>query len=353
MLVMVERKSKNPLYNLLMDPKFVKWRYLAFSALLFLISLREVLFTFQAGLGRLKLVGLVVVVLYYFINIMPAKLILLKWLPKYLEARKYMKFLLLSASAVLLCISIKICIEAILVKAYDLQSTLQGGISTVCLLEWSTKYITTLTCIFGIMSIFLLKFLIRENKTLKKAESEQLRLELESLKEQVDSDLLINTLHGTSLMAKDDSDKASEMIKTLSSVLRYELYDCKRTTVLLSSEIAFINNVLKLWSYQAPGLHFSVETPETPQTVLLPPMLLISLVQTVIRKIDIHNKEEHNIDIVITCKDKVVNFVCTHEPLREKVTPNAEMTKRLGMLFGENWRITCDLAKTELKFDMK
>lgn len=352
MIIKMERRSKNPLYNFLMNPRFSKWRYFAFATLIFLISLREVLFTYQSGLGNLKLGGLLVIIIYYLVNLYPAKLILRDLLQKCLENRKYLIFVLSSAGIVLSSILIKFGIEIFLVKQFNMHSTMQNGIGPIAIWEWTTKFVTTLTCIYGIMSIFLLKNWIKEKKKLKKVESEQLKLELEALKEQVDSELLLNTLQGTSEMTMEDPTKASERIKLLSSVLRYELYDCKRPKVLLSSEITFINNVLKLWAYQSKGFEYSIKTEGNLQALLIPPLLLISLVQIITRRMDKDN-EGNRIDINISCEDKVVLFSCFHQELKERVMPNIEMLRRLKILFGDKWSVNCELTKTEIKFDMK
>lgn len=352
MIIMAERKSRNPLYNFLMNPRFSKWRYFAFVSLVFLISLRECIFTYQSTLGELKLGALLIVLLYYYVNLYPAKLILIKWLPKYLEERRYLFLFSISIATVFSSILIKMGIEIFLLKKFHLLSTMQRGFGLITVWEWTTKFATTVTCIYGVMSIFLLKIWIKEKKKIRKAESEQLKLELESLKEQVDSELLLNTLQGTSEMVKTDSKTASERIKLLSAVLRYELYDCKRTRVLLSSEITFINNVLKLWSYQSKGLEYTITTEGNTQALLIPPLLLISLVQIVTRRID-KEKGENRIDINISCSDMVVSFVCAHKELEERVMPTIDMLRRLRMLFGDNWSLTCDTTQTELKFDMK
>ena len=353
MIIMVERKSRNPLYNFLMNPRFSKWRYFAFVSLIFLISLRECVFTYQSTLAELKLGALLVVLLYYFVNSYPARLILIKWLPKYLEERRYLFLFIISVATVFSSILIKMGIEIFLVKEFNLNSTMQRGFGLITAWEWTTKFATTLTCIYGVMSIFLLKIWIKEKKKIKKVESEQLKLELESLKEQVDSQLLLDTLQGTSEIVKTDPRTVSDRIKLLGSVLRYELYDCKRTRVLLSSEVNFINNVLKLWSYQSKGLVYNITTEGNLQALLIPPLLLISLVQIVMRRIDKENDKENRIDINITCSNMEVSFVCLHQELEERVMPTLDMLRRLRMLFGDKWSLTCDITQTELKFDMK
>ena len=70
--------------------------------------------------------------------------------------------------------------------------------------------------------------------------------EVEQLKEQVSPELLFKTLHHSGELTLSEPEKASKMLMKLSQLLRYQLYDCSRTKVLLSSEINFLNNYLTL-----------------------------------------------------------------------------------------------------------
>lgn len=347
----MERKSKNPLYNFLMNPKFGKWRRFAFVILMLLISLREVIFSFQSGLAELKGGSLLLITIYFLINLYPAQLILGSRLTNCLHEKRYLHFVISSSAIIVSTIIVKIAIEYFLQIKFNLHTSLENGITLYTLWDWTNKFATTLTCIYGVSSIFLLKNWIKEKKKIQKVETEQLMSELESLKEQVDSSLLLDTLKGTSEMATTDPEMASQRIRLLSAVLRYELYDCKRDKVFLSSEISFINNVLKLWTFQLPHLKYTVSTEGNVQGLLIPPLLIISLIQIILRKFDTNDKSEHCIDICISCNGREVCFVCKHKQLKERVMPTIDILRRLRILFGDKWQINCDLTQTEFKFE--
>ena len=95
------------------------------------------------------------------------------------------------------------------------------------------------------MTLLLKEWMI-ENQRVSQMEKAHVLSEVEQLKEQVSPELLFKTLHHSGELTLTEPEKASKMLMKLSQLLRYQLYDCSRQKVLLSSEIAFLTNYLTL-----------------------------------------------------------------------------------------------------------
>lgn len=81
-----------------------------------------------------------------------------------------------------------------------------------------------------------------------KQEVEKLLLqnELDMLNAQLNPHFLFNTLNNIDSLIRFNPDKASESLITLSEIMRYMLYDAKKTKVPLKSEVIHYRNIIRL-----------------------------------------------------------------------------------------------------------
>ena len=142
--------------------------------------------------------------------------------------------------------------------------------------------------------------------------------EVEQLKEQVSPELLFKTLHHSGELTLTEPEKASKMLMKLSQLLRYQLYDCSRQKVLLSSEIAFLTNYLTLEQSSLPQFRYQFTSEGEVNRMLVPPLLFIPFVQHIMElthkqqisipvSLDIHLKAEKG-TIVFTCMCPQLNL---------------------------------------------
>ncbi len=67
------------------------------------------------------------------------------------------------------------------------------------------------------------------------------------------------------------------MLMKLSQLLRYQLYDCSRTKVLLSSEINFLNNYLTLEQNSQAQFNYELLADGEVNRTLVPPLAFHSI----------------------------------------------------------------------------
>ncbi len=107
-----------------------------------------------------------------------------------------------------------------------------------------------------------------------------LQLELDALRSQVNPHFLFNTLNNIDSLIRTQPNKASEMIITLSDVMRYMLYQTKAPTVTLEMECKHLQNVIALHRVRFPEpdyILFETEIANPEQTIA--PLLLLPFVE--------------------------------------------------------------------------
>ena len=138
-----------------------------------------------------------------------------------------------------------------------------------------------------------------------------------------------------------EPEKASKMLMKLSQLLRYQLYDCSRTKVLLSREINFLNNYLTLEQNSQAQFNYELLADGEVNRTLVPPLLFIPFVQYIVKSINeqrtsipvslkIHLKVEEN-TIIFTCLCQQVNL------LEDKGLER--IRQRLNLLYGNRYRL--------------
>jgi len=137
--------------------------------------------------------------------------------------------------------------------------------------------------------------LLHEREEMK---TRQMATELNLLKSQVQPHFLFNTLNNIYYLAYTKNERTPEVIAKLSDIMRYFVDEAPREKVSLSTEIQFLKNYIELEQIRMlhpVELSFSINANDT---VMIPPMLLIPLVENIFK---------HGVDKTIE-----KNKVCLH-----------------------------------------
>jgi tetratricopeptide (TPR) repeat protein len=135
---------------------------------------------------------------------------------------------------------------------------------------------------FGIgatILIFILGFVLYRNK-MQRMRTSHLQAELRFLKDQINPHFLFNILNSIYVLVQTDTERASAIILKLSSMLRYQLYDCVTDLVPLKEEIAFINDYLELQKIRsAHKLQLNFTQSGCADDLFIAPLVLITFVE--------------------------------------------------------------------------
>lgn len=184
-------------------------------------------------------------------------------------------------------------------------------------------------------------------------EKQNIEAQMEYLKYQINPHFLMNTLNNIHAMIEFDTSMAKQSVVELSHMLRHILYDSSENTTTLDKEVDFLDSYIKLMRIRyIDEVDIQFNTPDIIQCrkVKIPPLLLIVLVENAFKHgISYNNKS------FITINISVDNYHLTcvvansrHDNDRQNVERSGiglnNITKRLDILFGNNYTLTTDLS---------
>ncbi|WP_316739206.1 sensor histidine kinase [Pedobacter aquatilis] len=184
-----------------------------------------------------------------------------------------------------------------------------------------------------------------------------IRSELEQLKNQVNPHFLFNMLNNANVLIGKDPHKASQVLMSLSDLLRYQLYDSARPEVLLTSDIRFLNDCLNLEMIRRDHFDFIISKEGNLSGVQVPPFLFITFVENAIKHSQDADKASY-VQVYFEYRDGWINFRCVNsKPLNLTHNNHAgglglvNVRRRLELIFGAHHQL--EIAETREVYTVK
>jgi two-component system, LytTR family, sensor kinase len=140
-------------------------------------------------------------------------------------------------------------------------------------------------------------------------EKENLKLEMNFLKAQVNPHFLFNTLNNVySLIVDKDEDAANILIK-LSDLMRYTLYETNTEKILLSRELKFIEDYISLEKVRhQKKVKISFQQNGEANKLMIPPLILITFVENAFKHGVNNTIEASWIKINVEIENNILKF---------------------------------------------
>jgi sensor histidine kinase YesM len=194
----------------------------------------------------------------------------------------------------------------------------------------SSACIIILICVLFVAHVYETAFIVMESETeiVKNAQLNQAKAEaeLEALKNQIDPHFIFNSLNTLSHLIENDSSKAKLFNDHLADVYRYILQNKARDLVLLSEEIAFIEDyfsLIKIRFEESISLDMQIDEADM-QAYLIPPISLQTLVENAIK----HNEYDERYPLVIQIRKENKHLVVSNR-LRKKLSSRS--SSKIGL----------------------
>lgn len=269
-------------------------------------------------------------------------------IPAFLYKGKYLTYIT-SLIAVIICgYLIVTVVTSTFMKGYDFVKEEQENNTFENF--FVTIHILTLM-VFASTSIKLFQRWARDSNKINELEKNSLQIELRELKNQINPHFLFNMLNNVNVLVKKNPDKTSMIIMKLSDFLRYQLYDNNQHSVLLLSEIQFLNDFMELEKIRRDDFNFNLsiqnENPSENMVsqLVLPPNLFITFIENAIK----HSADADSaskVDVSFRISKKELLFVCTNTKPTEPIDNGkkgglglANIKRRLELLYGKDFKL--------------
>lgn len=214
-------------------------------------------------------------------------------------------------------------------------------------LFFAITYYLSNTCLLmaGITALFLFKNGEENKRRIEELQTATMEVELANLKNQINPHFLFNVLNNANILAGEDTDKSSRLLKKLNSLLKYQISDSSKKYVSLRDDINFLNDYLGLEKTRRGKFDYTVKI-EGDCDIQIPPLLFIPFVENAIK----HNPESGSyVNLSFSIVDGRLHFECKNpkprlfHPKKIGGIGLVNVKRRLDLLFGADYTLSlCD-----------
>jgi sensor histidine kinase YesM len=210
---------------------------------------------------------------------------------------------------------------------------------------------------------FALAIKLMKNWYIKQKETEQVveekfKAELQILKAQVHPHFLFNTLNNIYSFILKESPAAPEMIKKLSALLHYLIYECNHPLVKLEKELIMIRDYISLEKIRyGEDLNISLQVQGNPANKLISPLLLIPFVENSFKHGASRMLTHPWVNLDISIEEDVMHFKLSNskpgwenEHSLSRGIGLGNVKKRLSLVYPGTHSL--NISETDLSFDV-
>lgn len=292
--------NNNIVYEFLTEPKFGLGRRVLIVAMLIGCSFGQVFIMFGEQIESIGYVAYIIgvalallyaLLLYFNVNYLVPRLLLRG---KYVE---YFTLLLVGTAIILLCV--RIFAKIPILCPYGIITSFNA----ISLLDTLSSLVIAAICITSSLIPTLIRQWLIDIQSIHNLENQRLKSTIDEFKNHINTELLYEIIENASERVKTAPDKASDMIISLSELLRYELYDCKREKVILHSDIEFTRNYLSLVAQVSTSFGYSISVTGN-TNLFVPPFQFLSFIQEIVRQ------QPEKLDVYYTIGSTAIELRC-------------------------------------------
>lgn len=342
--------NQSKLYRLIVDPEYRIWRHALLIFTLAIITFNQIFIAYQDCASLLGYQIYFICLASFVTYIMATYINYFLLIPKLLMKEKYIRYIVFLLIVVFFLLFVNIFMEYEIRTFLELPHRIKSYTNPLILVDSLSSSMITIICFWSMSAISLFRRLSKKNEDIVKLEHEFLQSQINKLKGQASPAFLSKALQKASNSAESDAQRASKILMQLGQLLRYQLYDCDREKVLLSSEINFMEGFLKLRELVSDcDFVYSIETTGKVNNILISPLLLIVFVQSILEK-----DEVTHLAISISIIDNKVIFDCDFtDNYVLKDNDVWEVKERLNALYPNLYKLDIESGKVQLQLSIK
>lgn len=172
------------------------------------------------------------------------------------------------------------------------------------------------------------------------------KLQFKTLQEQITPHFMFNVLNHIHVLMQENVEMASSLLIKYSDILRYQLYQGQKESILLKQEIQFLSNYIEVeqirWENKLDvSCSWNIENENTE----IPPLLLIIFIENAFKHVAGKASGKGYVDINLeqtahTLQLKIENSKSTQARQENQGLGLENVRKRLDILFPRNYSLT-------------
>ena len=197
-----------------------------------------------------------------------------------------------------------------------------------------------------------------QNSEINVLEREKAQTELNLLKQQINPHFFFNTLNNLYALSLAKSDATPEVVLQLSELMRYVIYKGKNNRVAISEEVKYLEDYIQLQQIRLnKTLDLSFEKKISNQNLMIPPLLLIILIENAFKHGIEPAENASFLHIELTSDQQFIIFECvnSYEPVLESSEGIglSNLKRRLELTYPNQYQLDIDQTKDTFKARLK
>lgn len=173
-----------------------------------------------------------------------------------------------------------------------------------------------LTDLIAFFCVGLSRFSYQSEAKRHQSETDNLHLQLNMLKTQLQPHFLFNTLNSLYGLSLVGSKETPRFILLLSQMMQYILYDCDKEEVSLKEEVEFLKGYFELEQQKFPKAAIVFNAPEVNEAIKIPPLLFLPLVENSFKHGRHKLEDDASVKAELQVNDREIVFTVQNDSLQ-------------------------------------
>ncbi len=193
--------------------------------------------------------------------------------------------------------------------------------------DWNMMF----TDLIAFFCIGLSRFSYQNEIKRHQSETDNLHLQLNMLKTQLQPHFLFNTLNSLYGLSLVGAKETPRFILLLSQMMQYILYDCDKEEVSLREEIDFLKGYFELEQQKFPKASIVFQAPEVDGEIKIPPLLFLPLVENSFKHGRHKLEDQASVLAQITVSPQQISFTIQNDKLKLMPQMDAKAVGGIGL----------------------
>lgn len=193
----------------------------------------------------------------------------------------------------------------------------------------------------------LIKDYLRSQRRLNEIAQEKAQTELKFLKSQINPHFLFNSLNSIYFLIDKQNTEARKTLLQFSDLLRYQLYDCNADTIAIETELAYLQDYIRLQKLRKDtNYEVEVDIENDIKGFQIVPLLLIPFVENAFKHISNHQSSRNFVHVGLARNNGSFSFSVENSKENQKqntLVPGgiglSNVKRRLELLYADKHRL--------------